>query len=63
VTYLDGLHAALYVLGVLTPFAVLAVLVALVLLVDVPHRVRVHRLHRDVRRAGRVTIPDYERRG
>jgi hypothetical protein len=58
VTYLGGLHAALWLLGALTPFAAVGLLVALVVLADVPHRVRVARLHRDARRAGRATVAD-----
>ena len=57
-TYLDGLHAGLWLLGALTPIAALpALYVLVVVLIDVPHRVRVLRLRRQTRRSGRgITV-------
>jgi hypothetical protein len=53
VSYLAGIHAGLWLLGALTPLAIVAGLVTLVWAIDVPHRVRVLKLHRQTRRAGR----------
>lgn len=52
-TYTEGLAAGLWLLGALTPLAVLALAALLVVFIDVPHRVRVHRLNRQARRDGR----------
>jgi hypothetical protein len=66
-SYLDGLHASLWLLGALTPLAAIAVIVLALVLIDVPHRIRVLQLHRDIRRSGRAqgisprcTCPDPE---
>lgn len=52
-SFTDGIQAGLYVLGFLLPIAAVALVVAAVVLLDVPHRVRVLKLRREVRRSGR----------
>jgi len=54
VTYLDGIHAGLWLLGILTPLLAVAALVLAAHALDVPHRVRVAKLRRNDRRAGRT---------
>lgn len=51
----DGIGAGLWLLGALLPLAAIALVVLIVLALDVPHRIRVAKLRRETKRAGRAT--------